>query len=146
MRLAPFVVFFAACSDPVTGTDDTGTVVLEFCDAITDGGQSSVEAVGGSAASGDLVMTVITNESVDVHDPMYVAFKEYTLENVALGGVATTGTTTGDGLAPVSNLGAGEWTFEATYSRGSSLCSALITLDVVANSTTTGCVVMTCPD
>ena len=146
MRLAPILVLLAACPDPVTGTDDTGTVLLEFCDAITDGGESTVEGVGGSDASGDLVMTVITNESVDVHDPMYVAFKEYTLENVALGGVATTGTTSGDGLAPVSNLGAGEWAFEATYSRGSSLCSAVMTVSVVPNSTTTGCVVMTCPD
>ena len=41
---------------------------------------------------------VITDESEDPRDPLYVAFKDYALENVATGGVATT--TAAEGRSP----------------------------------------------
>lgn len=147
MRVVPLLLLLSACAGKGASSSDSGdSAALEFCESLADGGRFTIEAVGGSSSSGDLVMHVITNESVNVVDPMYVAFRSYTLENVVLGGVATTGTTTGDGLAEVSNLGAGEWAFEATYSRGSVLCSAALNVDIAAQSTTIGCVVMTCPD
>ncbi len=146
MRLASVLFLFACAPTASTDGSDTGTKELGFCESLADVGLSTVEQVGGSSVSGDLVVHVITNESVNPRDPTYVAFKEYTLENVTQGGVASTGTTSGDGLVSAANLGAGEWDFAATYSRGSALCEALLTVSVVANSTTTACAVMTCPD
>lgn len=134
---------FAACSGSTGPIDDDTAQSGEFCSTLADGNTTQVLPSGGNGTSGDVVIRVITNESTDVYDPLYVAFKDYTFESAA-GGVPTTGRTSGDGLVDVL-LGAGSWTFTAAYTRGSTTCLATVDFDVAVNTTTYGCPVMDCP-
>lgn len=128
---------------PALDTADSGGFA-EFCSTLEDGGRYVVEDGGGNASSGLLHVRLLTNQSGEVADPLYVAFKSYTLENVDAGGVQTTGQTSGDGLVE-EMLGAGTWEFEAAYPRGSATCTALIEVPVEPGRTTYACPVMTCP-
>jgi hypothetical protein len=126
-------------------TPDTGdTSPPEFCEQISDGGTYQTD-VGGSAAAGDLEMHLITNEDVDVRNPLYIAFKDYTLENIETGGIQQTGQTTGDGLAFVPGLGPGTWLFRASFARGSTICTAELEVPVAVEQKFVGCAVMICP-
>lgn len=138
------MVLVAGCD--AGGTLDSGDTAgfAEFCATLEDGGRYIVEDGGGNSGSGLLHVRVLTNQSGEVADPLYVAFKSYTLENVDAGGVQTTGQTSGDGLVE-EMLGAGTWDFEAAYPRGSTPCTARIEVPVEAERTTYACPVMTCP-
>ncbi|MES2644820.1 MAG: hypothetical protein V4850_35360 [Myxococcota bacterium] len=129
--------------DGTTDADDTSGAP-EFCATLNDGGLTESVAEGGNGTSGLLSLRVLTDESEDPRDALYVAFKEYTLENVDSGGVKTLGKTTGDGLV-TELLGAGNWGFSAAYTRGSLTCIAQIVALVEPNTTTYGCPVMDCP-
>lgn len=147
MRILVCVSLLAvACTGKGTTQETGDSEPYEFCDALTDGGQYRIESGGGGTNSGDLWVRVLSGESSDPNEPLYVAFKDYTLENTDVGGVPTTGQTSGDGLVEVDNLGAGNWLFRATYSRGSSTCTAELAVPIQAASTTAGCPIMTCPD
>ncbi|MFN7147303.1 MAG: hypothetical protein ACK4YP_26280, partial [Myxococcota bacterium] len=126
-----------------TDAEDTAGAT-GFCSSLADGGTSQTLAEGGNATSGNLSIRVLTSESTDPMDPIYVAFKPYTLENVDSGGVKTTGKTSGDGLVD-ELLGAGNWRFSAAYTRGSLTCLAELDVVIAANTTTLGCPVMECP-
>jgi hypothetical protein len=139
----PLTLFACAGSTAGAGSD-SAVAGDDFCATLDDGGRSLVEAGGGSGASGALALRVITSASDDPRDPMYVAFKDYTLENTETGGLQTTGTTSGDGLVD-ELLGAGPWRFRASLTRGSTTCTAQLELDIEAGSTTRACAVMTCP-
>ncbi|MDP2308037.1 MAG: hypothetical protein Q8P18_18575 [Pseudomonadota bacterium] len=147
----PAVSLLALCSTtllactgvPSTDADDTA-VTTGFCATLADGGLTETEAEGGNGTSGILSLRVLTDESEDPRDPLYVAFKAYTLENLESGGVKTLGKTTGDGLVE-ELLGAGSWTFSAAYTRGSLTCLAQMEALVEPNTTTYGCPVMDCP-
>lgn len=129
-----------------TGASATGDSAAEagFCTTLADGGLTESAAEGGNGTSGLLSLRVLTDESEDPRDVLYVAFKEYTLENLDSGGVKTLGKTSGDGLVN-ELLGAGNWSFSAAYTRGSLTCLAQIDALVEPNSTTYGCPVMDCP-
>ena len=132
-----------ACSGSTgTGGDDTAGSG-EFCSTLADGNTYQTLNSGGNGTSGDLVVRVITSESTDPYDPLFVAFKDYSLESEG-GGVPTTGRTSGDGLVDVL-LGAGNWTFTAAYARGSTTCLATLAFPVDPNTTTYACPVMDCP-
>lgn len=134
----------SACT-PKDATPDTGdTTPPEFCEQLSDGGSYQTEA-GGSGAAGDLEMHLITNEDVDVRNPLYIAFKDYTLENIETGGIQQTGQTTGDGLAFVPGLGPGTWLFRASFARGSSICTAELEVPIAPEQKFIGCAVMICP-
>ncbi|MDP2316665.1 MAG: hypothetical protein Q8P41_27470 [Pseudomonadota bacterium] len=138
------VPLFLACTGPSTKNGDDSADNGEFCSTLNDGGVTVAVAEGGNDTSGKLSLRVLTDESTDARDPLYVAFKEYTLENVDSGGVKTFGKTSGDGLVD-ELLGAGNWAFSAAYTRGSLTCLAQIDALIEANTTTLGCPVMTCP-
>lgn len=144
MRTALLVpAFLAGCAGAATGgTDDTAST--EFCSTLADAGLTQTVDGGGNGSSGLLSVRVLTDESTDPKDPLYVAFKNYAFENLDGGGVKTVGQTSGDGLVN-ELLGAGNWRFSAVYSRGSLLCVAEIDLLAEANKTTSGCPVMSCP-
>lgn len=129
-----------------TATYDSADVEPEFCSDPSFGGQSyTEEGSDASAGSGTLSIRVITDQSDDPFDPYYVAYRAYALEPSETGGVQTTGTTSGDGLVE-KTLGAGTWDFEATWTRGSTTCSAVAEALVVEElKTTYACVVLTCP-
>jgi hypothetical protein len=90
------------------------------------------------------VVRVITAEDVDVRNPLYISFKDYTLENIDTGGIQQTGQTSGDGIAALNGLGAGTWYFRASFLRGSTVCLAEIEVEIQVAATTTGCAVMRC--
>jgi hypothetical protein len=143
MRLLPLVLLVACSGGPAAGLDSADT---EFCSTLDDGGTYEVEeGVGGNATSGQVEVRLITDEADSVNDPLYVAFKDFSLQNMESGGVQTIGKTTGDGL--VSELvGAGQWAFQASWARGSTLCMANLELPSQPNDTTHGCAVMSCPE
>ncbi len=142
-RLAALTLLAAAC----TGTQSLDSETEpEFCTVTAHDGEMWMEATSTVAdGSGALDLRVITDQSEDVNDPFYVAYRNYALEPTATGGVQTTGTTSGDGLVQ-KTLGAGIWTFEATWTRGSVTCvAATEALLINSGETTHACVVLTCP-
>jgi hypothetical protein len=143
MRIVALSLFFGACSGGGNTSDDSAGST-EFCSTLADGGTYVQENTGGTSTSGSLHIRVLTSESTDPNDPLYVAFKDFTLENVDSGGVKTTGKTSGDGLVDLT-LGAGNWHFSAAYTRGSLTCLAELDIPLAANTTTNGCPIMTCP-
>ncbi len=141
--LALPVLLLAGCNK--TTDKETGdTSPPEFCEQLTDAGKYEND-VGGSATSGDLTMRLITNEDVDIRNPLYIAFKDYTLENIETGGIQQTGQTTGDGLAYIPGLGPGTWLFRASFARGSRICTAEIEIPITVEQMSIGCAVMICP-
>lgn len=141
---ALLVVPLASACTNGAASDDSASATANFCTTLNDAGLTTSAAEGGNDTSGILSIRVLTSESVDPQDPLYVAFKNYTLENLDSGGVKTTGKTTGDGLVEVM-LGAGTWDFQAVYTRGSLTCSAQIEALVEPNATISACPVMNCP-
>jgi hypothetical protein len=140
---APFLLLAACAGNQAADS----AVEPEFCSLPEFDGEMWFEPVSDAAdGSGTLDLRVITDQSEDVNDPFYVAYRNYTLEPTETGGVQTTGTTTGDGLVQ-KTLGAGIWTFEATWTRGSSTCLATTdALLINSGETTHACVVLTCPE
>jgi len=126
---------------------DTGLADPPFCESLTDGGKTVLEdGSEASAGSGSLHLRVITDQSDDMFDPYYVAYRAFSLEPSETGGVQTTGNTNGDGLVD-KTLGEMPWDFEATWTRGSTTCSAVMNgLEIQEGKTTNACVVLTCPE
>lgn len=143
MRVLLPLLLTGCAGGAATGVGDD-TAETDFCSTLEDGGLSKTIDGGGNSTSGLVQIRVLTNESTDPRDPLYVAFKSYSFENVDSGGVKTVGQTTGDGLVE-EQLGAGNWRFSAVYSRGSLLCVAEIDVAVEPNKTVMGCPVMDCP-
>ena len=139
-----FVALLALACD--ASNTDTGFEEPPFCVDLADGGKTVLaEGSEASSGSGTLSLRVITDQSDDPFDPLYVAYRDFALEPADVGGVQTTGQTNGDGLVS-ETLGAGSWNFEATWSRGSTVCTAeLGDIAVESGQTTSACVVLTCP-
>jgi hypothetical protein len=124
---------------------DSGPVGDTFCSTLGERGMTERVDGGATGASGALFVRVITSASGDVRDPLYVAFKDYSLEHVTAGGSQTTGYTSGDGLVE-ELLGPGIWAFRASFPRGSRTCVAEMQVEVQAGTTTRACAVMECPE
>ena len=143
MRTPVLFLFLAACAPEVVQTVDTAAA---FCDTLDDADGVWMEEVSdASANSGSLDLRVITDQADDPHDPLYVAYRAYSLEPAETGGVQTTGTTNGDGLVQ-KTLGIGTWDFQATWTRGAVTCTAIMNDGLIVEAQTThACVVLTCP-
>ena len=144
MRLTVLVLAASGCA---TSAVDTAVEDPPFCESLADAGKTvSEDGSDASEGSGTLELRVITDQSDDIFDPLYVAYRAYALEPSETGGVQTTGTTSGDGLVE-RKLGAGDWDFEATWTRGSTTCTATMeALTVDSGRTTHACVLLTCPE
>ena len=142
MRLLPIALL--ACSPAIedTGADDPAAYCSTLAEA---GGWTFDPAEDVSSASGVLWVRLITDQSDDPRDPFYVAYRAFALEPAETGGVQTTGTTSGDGIIE-KTLGVGNWTLQATWTRGSATCMAEATLPVEEQTTTRACVLLTCPE
>lgn len=134
---------FSACAGDTAV--DSGPVGDTFCSGLGERGTTERVEGGATGASGALFVRVITSASEDVRDPLYVAFKDYSLEHVTAGGVQTTGYTSGDGLVQ-ELLGPGMWTFRASFPRGSRTCLAETQVEIQVGTTTRACAVMDCPE
>lgn len=125
--------------------DSAVDLEVAFCDVVDDAGTwEQEEGADVAASSGRLFARVITDQSEDPRDPVYVAYRDYTLEPAETGGVQTVGKTTGDGIVE-KTLGVGTWLFKATWSRGSTTCSANLELPIAAETTTYACALLSCP-
>lgn len=133
---------FAACTGPATsGVDSTAN--LDFCDSVADAGVWNQEDGGGDGTSGLLDLLVINDAVPDPHQPEYVAYVNYTLEPTETGGVQTPGQTSGDGIVS-QKLGAGQWTFKASLTRGPDACHAEMEFPIAAGNTSHACALMSC--
>ena len=147
----PWPLVLLACSK----AGDSGPVVSEtsvchdadpvfptgFCEALDDGG--SVQQHGeGDSLRGVIVVRLLTDQSDAVTDPVYVAFKSYTLESAH---TRIQGETSGDGMV-LACVASGDWFFEAApLSRGDETCTAELEIPVGGAETTSfGCAVMSC--
>jgi hypothetical protein len=144
--LSAALLLTVACDGNAAATD-SDMAPPPFCTVAEHDGEMWLDETSAAASgSGSLDLRVITDQSEDVNDPFYVAYRNYTLEPTETGGVQTTGTTSGDGLVQ-KTLGAGIWTFEATWTRGSTTCLATTeALLIESGQTTHACVVLTCPE
>ncbi len=139
-------LFLTACTASTGSKESLDSGPPGFCEKISDGGAYEAEDREGSGSAGDLVVKMVTVEDVDIRNPLYIAFKDYTLENTDTGGIQQTGQTSGDGIATITGLGPGNWSFQASFARGSRICTAELSVPVTGGQLTTGCVVMSCPD
>ena len=112
MRRLPHLLFIgllAACEDKGTTPFDTGLELGDpFCETYGEANSSLLteEPIDGPSGliSGTLVQGVVT----DPHDPQYVAFVDYLLENLDVGGQPTVGRTNAEGRF-TATLGPGNW-------------------------------------
>lgn len=137
------LVPLVACA-PVE-VDSSVDLASAFCAEVDEGGTWEQESASDVAeSSGLLFARVITDESDDPRDPVFVAYRDYTLEPAETGGVQTVGKTTGDGIVE-KTLGVGTWLFQATWTRGSTTCKAEMEIPIAAQTTTYACALLTCP-
>ncbi|MBM4369404.1 MAG: hypothetical protein FJ102_24540 [Deltaproteobacteria bacterium] len=138
------VLFPLVACAPVE-VDSSVDLASVFCAEVEEGGTWEQEAASDVAeSSGLLFARVITDESDDPRDPVFVAYRDYTLEPAETGGVQTVGKTTGDGIVE-KTLGVGTWHFQATWTRGSTTCKAEMEIPIAAQTTTYACALLTCP-
>lgn len=144
MRILLLLSLAAGCTGGGSDTDTDSAGIAGFCETLNDGDTWVTAPGGGNASSGQISLRLLTSESADPNDPLYIAFKDFSLENTQAGGVQTIGSTSGDGLVE-QQVGAGTWAFRASYTRGSTTCLAEMELPVEGDTTTYGCPVMRCP-
>ena len=143
MRVA-LALFAVACSPDFVDSSEGDAAA--FCSTVEEAGTwEQIVDQEVSASSGVLWVRLITDQSDDPRDPYYVAYRAYALEPAETGGVQTTGSTTGDGIIE-KTLGVGNWAVEATWTRGSTTCTAEATLPVDEQTMTRGCILLTCPE
>ena len=141
-----FALLFLAAGCTPDFADSGKSDPSSFCSTVDEAGtweQLVDNDVSGS--SGVLWVRLITDQSDDPRDPYYVAYRAYALEPAETGGVQTTGSTTGDGIIE-KTVGVGNWAVKATWSRGSTTCTAEGTLPVEEQKMTRGCLLLTCPE
>ncbi len=142
MRALVFLSLLACAPQEV---DTAVDLEVAFCDVVDDAGEwKQEEGADVASSSGRLYARVITDQSEDPRDPVYVAYRDYTLEPAETGGVQTVGKTTGDGIVE-KTLGVGTWLFKATWSRGSTTCSASLEVPIASETTTYACALLSCP-
>jgi len=129
------------CSGTVD--EDSAEPVLPFCEKMEDANSSVIDLGGGSASSGSVVGRVITDESQDLHDPQWVGFLDYTIDNTDVGGTQQQGETQQDGSF-VEVLGAGHWKFKISATQAGYSCSNEVEFLVEAENTTQICVDVNC--
>ena len=122
---------------------DTGVPYLPFCEKMEDANSHGIEVGGGSGTSGSVIGRVITDESQDLHDPQWVGFLDYTIDNIDVGGTQQQGETQQDG-AFVEVLGAGNWRFKISATQAGFTCANEIEFQVESGNTTQVCVDVNC--
>ena len=139
-RIVGFALL-TACTD--SSDPDSGEPYLPFCEKMEDANSHGIEEGGGSGTSGSVIGRVITDESQDLHDPQWVGFLDYTIDNIDVGGTQQQGETQQDG-AFVEVLGAGNWRFKISTTQAGFTCSNEIEFQVESGNTTQVCVDVNC--
>ena len=146
MRLLPVLgtllsLLLVACHEE---EGDTGVQVTPFCYSLEDGDSWMFEGEGGGETSGRFEGNLITDYSDDIFDPDYVAYVEYVVENLDIGGTTQQYGHT-DNVGIFEGSGApGLWAFTAGTQVGDATCSAYTEFQVEVGTTTRVCAVMHC--
>ena len=129
-------------SDAPIDTVDSG-MVDTFCTSYEQAGANKLEDGSGDATSGHVKGQFIQGVSDDPRDPQFVAFVDYLIENVDVGGQATRGRTDQDG-AFAGTLGGGNWLIKTSGHQGSYSCGQETTFAVTPGKVTVLCIDMNC--
>ncbi len=136
-----FMLLVPGCHEENT---DTGQSLPPFCYSLEDGETWRFEGSGGGETSGSFDGNLITDFSEDIFDPDYVAYVEYVVENLDVGGTTQQYGRT-DNVGIFQGTGApGLWAFTAGTQVGDATCSAYTEFQVEVGTTTRVCAVMHC--
>jgi len=128
-----------------TGSVDTDSSEpsLPFCEKMDDANSYVIEDGGSSTTSGTVEGRVITDESEDLHDPQWVGYLDYTVDNTDVGGTQQQGETDQDGSF-VEVLGEGHWKYKISATMAGYTCSNELEFLVQAGGTTQVCIDVNC--
>ncbi len=131
----------SACS----GKDTASSIVRvdAFCFDMADAGTWTMEDIDDDPSSGQIWGLLATDESDDIHDPNLVAFVDYTLQSVDVGGSAQRGATDENGEFE-ERVGAGTWRLRLSAIKGGYHCENDLELPVEPGKMTIMCIDVGC--
>lgn len=143
--LVAMLLLLLACTDGTDAPIDTSDSGAEdtFCTSYSQAGANKLEDGSGDGTSGHVKGQFIQGVSDDPRDPQFVAFVDYLIENVDVGGQATRGRTDQDG-AFAGTLGGGNWLIKTSGHQGSYDCAQETTFAVTPGKITVLCIDMAC--
>lgn len=122
---------------------DTSAADLPFCEKVMDANTQEGAEGGGNGASGYVFGRLLTDVTEDLHDPQFVAFVEYALENTDVGGAQRQGESDQEGTF-TEYLGEGNWHIRISAFKGGYHCNTEMDFTVAAGDTTNLCIDMQC--
>ena len=127
------------------GDDKNGGVQVEdaFCFGMGDTETWTIEPLDDDPSSGQIWGRLATDESDDIRDPNLVAFVDYTLQSIDVGGSAQRGETD-DGGEFEERVGEGEWRLRLSAIKGGYNCENDLEIPVEAGKLTVLCVDVGC--
>ena len=145
MRTPTLIFSLLALSLACTSSTDTDSSepVLPFCEKMEDGNSYVIEDGGSSTTSGTVEGRVITDESENLHDPQWVGYLDYTVDNTDVGGTQQQGETQQDGSF-IEVLGEGHWNFKISATQAGYSCANELEFLVEAGRTTQLCIDVNC--
>lgn len=132
----------AAC--PTPRVTDTGTAEGPYCVGLEDGDTWEIDGTGGGSTSGTFSGRLITDASTTYDDFRYVANKDYTVENVDVGGTTQTNGRTDSAGYFTGSGAAGTWEFQAGALVDTLTCNATFQFEVEVGKNTSVCAVLRC--
>jgi|GEM_PF-3044122 len=122
---------------------DSGLRTDAFCFGMDDANTWTIEPLDGDPSSGQIWGRLATDESDDIRDPNLVAYVDYTLQSVDVGGSAQRGNTD-DGGEFEERVGAGNWRLRLSAIKGGFQCENDLEVPVEAGKLTILCVDVGC--
>ena len=115
----------------------------EFCFGMEDSNDWMFEELDEDPSSGQIWGRLVTDESDDLYDPNLVAFVDYTLQNIDVGGSAQRWSTDENGEFE-ERVGEGNWRLRLSAIKGGYRCENDIEVPVKAGQLTVLCVDVGC--
>lgn len=141
LLITPLLASGCPNSNTEKGIDTSSDYWCESVEAAQD--DYEITDGGGSSVSGLLVGRLITDGGDDIHDPSIVGGLDITLTPTSSGGSGSLETTDAYGDFQ-HTLGAGSWVLVASKTRSGGNCAANYEFEIVADKTTTACILLTC--
>ena len=146
-NLGPWVWFGLGLCVAATGCGEereNGVKVDDaFCFGMDDADSWTLEDLDNDPSSGQIWGRLATDESDDIRDPNLVAYVDYTLQSIDVGGSAQRGETD-DGGEFEERVGAGQWRLRLSGIKGGYQCNNDLELTVEAGKMTVLCVDVGC--
>lgn len=122
---------------------DTSLRSDAFCFGMGDANTWTVEPLDGDPSSGQIWGRLATDESDDIRDPNLVAFVDYTLQSIDVGGSAQRGNSD-EGGEFEERVGAGTWRLRLSAIKGGYHCENDLEVPVEPGKLTVLCVDVGC--